>query len=62
MSPLADDVMLGYVTWADRLQPTPWIPACSTFSLGELALRVARDPDFADRLLALTPATTLVGN
>jgi hypothetical protein len=64
MSPLTDDVLLGYVTWADPLQPE--LEDLDVLDLDvlarELALRVARDPDFADRLLALAPATTIIGN
>ena len=69
MSPLTDDVLLGYVTWADPLQPDPLRPGMPEpdgldldVLARELALRVARDPEFADRLLALAPATTIIGN
>lgn len=64
MSPLTDDVLLGYVTWADPLQPDA--RALDALDLDvlarELALRVSRDPDFADRLLALAPTTPIVGH
>ena len=64
MSPLTDEALLGYVTWAEPLQPDMAdLGALDLDVLArELAFRVARDPEFADRLLALAPTTTLVGN
>jgi hypothetical protein len=64
MSSLTDDVLLGYVTWADPLQPdTLDLDVLDLDVLArELALRVARDPVVADRLLALASTTTLIGD
>ena len=59
LSALTDDDLIGYVAWADRLPPN----AIDLDVLArELALRVAGDPGFADRLIALASTTTLVGN
>ncbi len=78
MSPLTDDVLLGYVTWANQLLPDPLqletlgldapgldAPGLDKLDLDvlarELALRVRRDPDFADRLLGLAPTAPIIG-
>ncbi|HYN31794.1 MAG TPA: hypothetical protein VES40_04155 [Ilumatobacteraceae bacterium] len=64
MSLLTDDVLLGYVTWADPLPPNA--AALDKLDLDalarELARRVAQDPAFADRVLALAPSTTIIGD
>ena len=59
LSTLTDDDLIGYVTWADRLPPD----ALDLDVLArELALRVAGDSGFADRLIALASTTPLVGH
>jgi hypothetical protein len=68
LSGLRDDDLLGQVTWWDRQRPTGFDAPPTRFEerldtlATELALRVARDAHFADRLVSLAATHPLIGS
>jgi hypothetical protein len=68
LSGLSDDELVGQMRWWDRQRPTGFDSPPTRFEerldtlARELALRVARDPHFADRLVGLAGTHPLIGS